>query len=199
MGAFPAGFVTGLTLIVAIGAQNAFVLRQGLTGRHVLPLVLFCGASDAVLIAAGVAGFGRIVTAASWLPRAMAVAGAAFLLAYGALRFRAAWRGGGGLDPAGQAAGLWRTLGLAAGFTWLNPHVWLDTVALIGAISTRYAGPAAWAFGVGAMAASFAWFAGLGFGAAALRPVMARPGAWRVLDTGIGMTMWALAAMLLAG
>ncbi len=172
---------------MAIGAQSALVLRQGPKGRHLLPLVFFRGASDAVLIAA------------PWLPRAMALAGAGCLAAYSALRLRAAWRGGGGLDVAGQAPGLWRTLGTAAGFTPLNPHVWLDTVALIGAISTCYPAPAAWAFGAGATTASFVWFAGLGFGAAALRPLMARPGAWRVPDTGIGVTMRALAAMLPAG
>lgn len=193
------GFATGLSLIVAIGAQNAFVLRQGLLRRHVLPLVLFCAVSDAVLIVAGVAGFGAIAERWPRFPDIMAIAGAAFLLTYGGLRLRAAWRGDSALDPAGQAPTLAATLGAAAAFTWLNPHVYLDTVGLVGAVSTQFDGSARVAFGAGAVAASFVFFAGLGFGARALEPLLRTRRAWRVLDAGIGVVMWALAAKLMAG
>jgi L-lysine exporter family protein LysE/ArgO len=194
------GFLTGLSLIVAIGAQNAFVLRQGLMRAHVGPLVLFCAGSDALLIAAGVAGFGWLVVQAPWLPRAMAAAGAAFLIGYGALRLRAAWRGGAGLGGAAASANLGRTLATAAAFTWANPHVYLDTLGLIGAISTRYVDPGTrWAFGLGAIAASFAFFSALGFGARLLAPVMTSANAWRGLDLAIAAVMFAIAAGLIGG
>lgn len=193
------GFATGLSLILAIGAQNAFVLRQGLMRRHVLPLVMFCAVSDAVLIAAGVAGFGVLATRWPAFPDLMAAAGAAFLVVYGALRLRAAWRGDGALDPGGQAPTLAATLGTAAAFTWLNPHVYLDTVGLIGAVSTQFEGPARLAFGTGAVTASFAFFFALGFGARGLAPLLRTRRAWRMLDAGIGLVMWAVAAKLLAG
>lgn len=195
---FSVGFATGLSLILAIGAQNAFVLRQGLLRRHVMPLVLFCAASDAVLIAAGVAGFGAL--AARWpaFPTVMAAAGAAFLLVYGALRLRAAWRGDGALDPGGQSPTLAATLATAAAFTWLNPHVYLDTVGLIGAISTQFHGTDRLAFGAGAVVASFVFFTALGFGARWLAPLLRTRAAWRGLDAGIGVVMWVLAAKLLA-
>ena len=191
------GFVTAFSLILAIGAQNAFVLRQGLIGAHVLPLVAFCALSDAVLIAAGVMGFGAVVEAAPMLPGLMALGGAAFLFVYGALRFAAAWRGDGALVLERGRGSLAATLGTAAALTWLNPHVYLDTLALIGAISTRFEGTARLAFALGAMSASAVFFTALGFGARLLAPMMQRPGAWRVLDALIGATMWALAAGLL--
>jgi L-lysine exporter family protein LysE/ArgO len=191
------GFVTSLSLILAIGAQNAFVLRQGLLRQHVGPLVLFCGASDALLIAAGVAGFGVVTARFPELPTIMTWAGAAFLFVYGALRLRAAWAGSGAMATGTDAPTLRRTLAVAAAFTWLNPHVYLDTLGLIGAISTRFDGSDKLAFGAGATTASFVFFASLGFGARMLAPVMARPGAWRVLDTVIGLTMWALALGLI--
>lgn len=195
-----AGFGTSLSLILAIGSQNAFVLRQGLMRAHVGPLVLFCAASDALLIAAGVAGFGWIVGLAPWLPQSMAWAGAAFLLTYGALRLRAAWRGDYAMELSGQTRGLGATLATAAAFTWANPHVYLDTLGLIGAVSTGYAaGPARWAFGIGAVAASFTFFASLGYGARLLAPVMTRPQAWRVLDLAVAALMWTIAAQLLRG
>lgn len=194
------GYLSGLALILAIGAQNAFVLRQGLKGRHVFALCLFCAASDAVLIALGVAGFGAAVAAFPWLPLGATLAGAAFLIVYGAGRLRAAWRGGAALEPAAAGrAGLWAVLGMAAAFTWLNPHVYLDTLMLLGALSAPFEGGARLAFALGAIAASFSFFFALGYGARALAPVMARPRAWQVLDAGIGAVMWALAAMLLAG
>ena len=193
------GYATALSLILAIGAQNAFVLRQGLAGRHVFALCLFCALSDAVLIAAGVAGFGALVGFAPWFPRLMTWAGAAFLAVYGGLRLRAAWHGGAALEPAGADTGLGRMLAAAAAFTWLNPHVYLDTLGLIGAVSLGFAAVGEkWAFGVAAVAASFTFFFALGYGARLLAPWMRRPRSWRILDTGIGLTMWALAALLLA-
>lgn len=188
-----AGFGLGLSLILAIGAQNAFVLRQGLRGAHVFAVCLTCALSDAVLIVAGVAGFGWLVTAAPWLAPAMRYAGAAFLLVYGGLAFRSAWRGGDGLQPnavADAAGSLKGALLTCLALTWLNPHVYLDTVVLLGTVAAQWQ---PWPFGAGAVLASFVFFFSLGYGARLLRPVFARPGAWRVLEFGIGVIMWALA------
>ena len=194
------GFFTGLSLILAIGAQNAFVLRQGLLRQHVFPLALFCAASDAVLIAAGVAGFGALTARWPGLPLVMSLGGAAFLVAYGLGRLHAAWRGGHRLADGTQAQSLRRTLAIAAAFTWLNPHVYLDTLGLIGAVSTGFApGADRLAFGLGATTASFVFFFGLGYGARLLAPVMRSTTAWRVLDAGIGLTMLAIAAKLVLG
>jgi len=193
------GFALGFSLILAIGAQNAFVLRQGLRGEHVLAVALVCALSDAVLISAGVAGMGAAVAAVPGLAPALRWAGAGFLLAYGALRLRAAWRGGERLDPSdGEAASLGAVLSACLALTWLNPHVWLDTVLLIGSVSARWPGRQA-GFALGAVAASFAFFFALAFGARLLRPLFARPAAWRWLDLCIGLTMWGLAAGLAAG
>lgn len=201
MSAAAAGFALGLSLILAIGAQNAFVLRQGLRGEHVLAVVLVCALSDAVLIALGVGGMGIAVAAMPGLAVAMRWGGAAFLLVYGALRFRAAWLAGESLDPA-SAAGRGGTLGAALAtclaLTWLNPHVYLDTVLLLGSVSARWEGERI-AFGAGAVAASFVFFFSLGFGARLLRPLFARPLAWRWLDLGVGATMWLIALRLVAG
>lgn len=190
------GFATAFTLILAIGAQNAFVLRQGLLRQHVFWLCLFCALSDAVLILAGVAGFGALVTLYPGFPRAMALAGAAFLIVYGAMRFRAALAGDDAMVLAGRAAGLWPTLATAAAFTWLNPHVYLDTLGLIGAISTQFVGADRVSFALGAITSSFVFFFSLGYGARLLAPIMQSARAWRILDLGIGVTMWALAAAL---
>lgn len=194
---FATGFATGFSLILAIGAQNAFVLRQGLLRAHVLPLCLLCALSDAILIAAGVAGFGALAEALPWFPRAMALAGAAFLLAYGALRMMAAVRGDYALTLAGKSAPLGATLAMGAAFTWLNPHVYLDTLGLVGAVSTQFGGSDKLAFGTGAVTASFVFFFSLGYGARLLAPIMASAAAWRRLDAGIALVMWALAAKLL--
>lgn len=193
------GFATGFALILVIGAQNAFVLRQGLTRRHVFWLCLLCAVSDAILIAAGVLGFGALVTIDPAFPAIMAWGGAVFLLVYGAMRFRAAWSGIYTLHLAGQGAGLWATLATGAAFTWLNPHVYLDTVGLVGAVSTQYTDPGQKAaFGVGAVLASFVFFFSLGYGARLLAPVMQSARAWRRLDVLIGIVMWALAAKLVS-
>ena len=191
------GFLVSASLILAIGAQNAFVLRQGLLRRHVGPLVLFCGVSDLILISAGVAGFGVAVQAAPWLPVVMTLAGAVFVGAYGVLRLRDAWRGDYEATRTGEAGSLRAALGTAATLTWLNPHVYLDTLALLGAVSTRFEGvPSKIAFGAGASAASFVFFAALGYGASALAPLMRSARAWRMLDVLIGATMLLLAAGL---
>ena len=193
------GFLVSISLIAAIGAQNAFVLRQGLRREHVGWVVLACALSDAVLIAAGVTGFGVARRMVPWLEQAMLWAGVVFLLVYGALRFRAAWRGGEALMPANtEAAPLGRVLATCLVLTWANPHVYLDTVMLLGSISTRYA-PHAGLFGAGAALGSFAFFSALGFGARLLAPAFAKPQAWVVLEVVVGCTMWAIAAGLAFG
>ncbi len=192
------GFFTSISLILAIGAQNAYVLRQGLLRSHVFPLCLFCALSDALLIIAGVAGFGYIVNLAPWLPTVMALGGAAFLILYGATRLYAVWVGEYALKIGGNSTTMWSTLGVAAALTWLNPHVYLDTLGLIGAISTQYIEVnQKWAFGVAAAFASFIFFFSLGYGARLLTPYMKSTHTWRILDFIIGITMFAIAAKLL--
>lgn len=191
-----AGFRLGFGLILAIGAQNALVLRQGLRREHVFATCLFCALSDAVLISAGVSGFAAASATAPWLAPLLRWAGVAFLAWYGLRSFRAALRPGAGLQ-AGDAPSetLRRTLAMVAAMTWLNPHVWLDTVVLLGSVSAQYGGQAI-AFAFGAMAASFTFFFGLGYGARLLAPVFARPRAWQILDGLVGLTMWSLAVGL---
>ena len=195
MMSYAAGLGTGLSLIVAIGAQNAFVLKQGLMRRHVFWVCLFCALSDAALILLGVTGMTHVVALAPWLAGAMRWAGVAFLVWYGARSFRAAWHGGHALRPQGDGATLGRTLAMIAALTWLNPHVWLDTVVLLGAVSAGWPDPLA--FGLGAMAGSFLFFFALGYGARLLAPVFARPRAWQVLELGIGIVMWSIALTLI--
>ncbi|MFL5331878.1 MAG: LysE/ArgO family amino acid transporter [Geminicoccaceae bacterium] len=193
------GFFLGLSLIVAIGAQNAFVLRQGLLRQHVLAVCLVCALSDALLIAAGVTGFGVLVEQYPALPRVMAWLGAAFLATYGLGRLRAAWRPHV-LHPADRPAGSRRSAMLTClAFTWLNPHVYLDTVVLLGGIAAGHAAGDRLLFAVGAMTASFAFFFTLGYGARLLAPLFERPAAWRWLDLGVGLTMWILALWLILG
>lgn len=195
---FLPGFALSLTLILAIGAQNAFVLRQGLRREHVFWVCLTCGLSDAILITAGVAGFGAMAEALPWFETVMRYGGAAFLIWYGWLNACAAWKGGAALDTSGQAT---QSLGTAIltllALTWLNPHVYLDTVVLIGSISAQY--PDRLAFGIGAALASVVFFFSLGYGARLLSPLFARPSSWRVLDAIIALTMWAIALKLLIG
>ena len=191
------GFAASLSLIVAIGAQNAFVLRQGLLRQHVFWLCLICAGSDAILISVGVAGFGALSEQAPWLEEVMRYGGAAFLIWYGYRSFRAAMRPRAMEGGETGAPSLSAAVATCLALTWLNPHVYLDTVALLGAISSPYQGAERWAFGVGAVAASFCFFFSLGYGARYLTPVFASPGAWRVLDIAIGVVMWAIAAALL--
>lgn len=191
------GFAVGLSLIVAIGAQNAFVLRQGLLRSHVLPLCIVCALSDALLILLGVAGFGSLVARSAQLLGVVTLGGALFLLAYAALALRRAVHPHA-LAAAGDGdASLRRVLVTGLAFTFLNPHVYLDTVVLVGGLSAQFAGTERWAYAFGAMTASFLWFFSLGYGAALLTPVFARPAAWRVLDLAIAMVMTALGVNLL--
>ncbi len=193
---FP-GFALGFSLILAIGAQNAFVLRQGLRHEHVLPVVLTCAVSDAILIAAGVAGFGSLAQVVPGFETVMRYGGAAFLVWYGTLSLISAWRSHAGLeaDPRNGGKTALRTVLLTVlAFTWLNPHVYLDTVVLIGSISAQYDDRLS--FALGAMTASFVFFFALGYGARLLAPVFVRPRAWQVLDAVIGLTMWGIALKL---
>lgn len=190
------GLGLGLSLIAAIGAQNAFVLRQGLLRQHVFAVALTCAVSDAVLIALGVAGLDALMSTLPWLEPVLRWGGVAFLVAYGLRAFRSAWQGGGAMraaEGAGQSLGA--VLATCLAFTWLNPHVYLDTVVLIGSISSRFPGQE-WVFGAGAMTASFLFFFTLGYGARLLAPVFAKPVAWRVLDVLVGCIMLLIAARL---
>jgi L-lysine exporter family protein LysE/ArgO len=191
------GFVTGAGLIIAIGAQNAFVLRQGLQRSHLGLVVAVCALSDVALILCGVAGVGALVQQWPSLLQALRFGGAAFLACYGLRAARRAWRGGDALAPErGNEQQAQRVLMACLAFTFLNPHVYLDTMVLVGSLSTRYPGRAQWAFGLGACAASIAWFSALGFGARLLQPVFRNPLAWRVLDAGIAVFMLALGLLL---
>lgn len=193
---FIPGFLLSLSLIVAIGAQNAFVLRQGLRHEHVFWVCLTCGVSDALLIAAGVAGFGALAEAAPWFETLMRYGGAAFLIVYGWRNAVSAWRGGETLQADSHApASLRKTVLTLLALTWLNPHVYLDTLVLLGSISAQYDDRLS--FGAGAVLASFVFFFALGYGARLLQPVFAKPISWRVLDGVIALTMWAIAASLL--
>jgi len=193
------GYLVALSLILAIGAQNAFVLRQGLRREHVGAVVAVCALSDAVLIGAGVAGFGSLSRALPWFGEAMRWLGVVFLLVYGALRFRAALRGGEALRPSeAGSAPLGKVLATCLVLTWANPHVYLDTVVLIGSISAQYA-PHQAVFGVAAAGASLSFFTALGFGARLLAPVFAKPAAWIWLEILVGLVMWTIAAGLAFG
>ncbi|MCB2127651.1 MAG: amino acid transporter [Rhodobacteraceae bacterium] len=190
------GFQLSLGLILAIGAQNAFVLRQGLRREHVFVTCLFCGLSDAILIAAGIAGIGAVTSALPMAVDLLRWFGVAFLTWYGARAFLAAWRGGEALHAAdGKRQSLRQVLTFLALITWANPHVWLDTVVLIGSVAAQYPG-ARLEFGLGAVLASFVFFFALGYGARLLAPLFARPAAWRVLDLIVGAIMWSIAAKL---
>ncbi|WDF44265.1 LysE/ArgO family amino acid transporter [Streptomyces sp. T12] len=194
-----AGFGTGLSLIVAIGAQNAFVLRQGIRRDAVLAVVGICALSDALLITLGVAGVGAVVVAWPGVLTAVAWVGGAFLLCYGALAARRVFRPSGALLTDGDAAGSRRRAVLTClAMTWLNPHVYLDTVFLLGTVAADR-GPMRWTFGLGAALASLCWFAALGFGARLLSRHLAKPVAWRVLDGLVAATMIALSVSLIAG
>lgn len=190
------GFVTGLGLIVAIGAQNAFVLRQGLRREHVLAVVVVCSASDALLITAGVAGLGALVGAHPAAVDVTRYGGAAFLTGYAVLAARRALNPRG-MTPSEQApASLSAVLLTCLGFTFLNPHVYLDTIVLLGSLGAQH-GDDRWMFVVGAALASITWFVALGYGARWLSRFFARPRSWQVLDGVIAAIMLALAAMLL--
>jgi len=194
---FLQGLALSLGLIVAIGAQNAFVLRQGLRREHVASVVLFCALSDALLIAAGVLGMAQALGERPMVAQALALAGAVFLAVYGwqALR-RALQQNGLSANEDGDGLSWAAAMAQAAAFTLLNPHVYLDTVLLVGSIGAQQpAGLQPW-FVAGASSASLLWFCALGFGARWLAPLFAQPRAWQVLDILIGLTMWVLSGML---
>lgn len=213
-----AGLGLGLSLIVAIGAQNLFVLRQGIRREHVLAVIAVCAASDAILIVLGVSGVGLALAALPWLVTAVRWAGAAFLVGYGVLAARRSWRPSGALtvDPssdavAGSAAEqssairsvrsetrLSATVLTVLALTWLNPHVYLDTVFLLGSVATTH-GDDRWLFALGAATASILWFSALGFGARYLGRWLATPRAWRILDAIIAVVMIALGVSLVLG
>ncbi len=196
LAAVATGFGLSLGLIVAIGAQNAFVLRQGLRREHVGAIVLFCATADALLMAAGVLGLAQALQAMPWLATGLTVFGALFLMSYGA---RALWRARqpSGLSAASTTTGMPLSSALAqtAAFTLLNPHVYLDTVLLVGSIGAQQGPASAW-FVLGAALASAVWFVSLGYGARWLAPWFAKPRAWQVLDVLIGITMLILAGTL---
>lgn len=190
-----AGFALGFSLILAVGAQNAFVLRQGLLKSHVFAVCLICLVSDLLLIVAGVAGFGALAEAVPGLELGMRLFGAAFLIWYGVRTLIAACKGGQHMET-GQAAGSLKAAVLTClALTWLNPHVYLDTVVLLGAVSAQYENKVA--FAGGATLASFLYFFALGYGARLLAPFFAKPRSWQVLDMIVGLTMLAIAAKLL--
>lgn len=193
------GLQTGLALIMAIGAQNAFVLRQGIRREHVFVVCLICAASDAILIALGVGGLGAISGVAPWLLPLMRWGGAAFLLVYGARAFRAAWRGNEALQTSGTAETKLSKIALTVfALTWLNPHVYLDTVVLLGSIAAQF-GERRWEFALGAISGSFLFFFALGYGARVLAPIFSRSEAWRILDLFVGGVMWSIALKLVLG
>ncbi|QJF50462.1 LysE/ArgO family amino acid transporter [Roseobacter ponti] len=191
------GFLLSLSLIIAIGPQNAFVLRQGLVQRHVFWVCSVCGLCDAILIVAGVYGSGSLARSVPWFEPAMRYGGAAFLIFYGYRSALSAWRGGQALHTqnATSGQGLATTLLTLLAITWLNPHVYLDTVVLIGSVSAQF--PDRAMFGAGAVIGSFSFFFALGYGARLLAPLFARPRSWQVLDAVIALTMWTIALGLL--
>lgn len=191
------GFFLGASLIIAIGAQNAFILRQGLLRSHVFILCLICALSDAVLIAAGIGGLGTLVSHSPMLIMVVTLGGAVFLGSYAFLAFRRALHPHGMKAESSNGLTLKAAIATCLAFTFLNPHVYLDTVVLLGSLSAAYEGSARIAYGVGAALASFVWFFALGYGARLLQPIFARPAAWRVLDVVIGIVMSLLALSLL--
>ena len=196
--AFTTGFALSATLIIAIGAQNAFVLRQGIRKEHVAPIVAFCAVADLLLIGVGVAGLASILGDSPTLVALLTIAGSAFLIWYGIRALQRALlpqslRAAAGNEP----LSLGNAMTQAAGFTLLNPHVYLDTVLLMGSIGTRQPPDLRIWFVGGAACASGVWFTTLGFGARLLAPIFAKPRAWQVLDTVVGLTMLFLAVVLI--
>ena len=187
---FLSGLGTGAGLIIAIGAQNAFVLRQGLLRQHVLPVVLVCIGGDILCICAGVAGMGALIRTNEW-------GGALFLTVYGISAARRAASGNGSMEISEVGAcSFMKAITSCLAFTFLNPHVYLDTVVLLGSIAAQYGEDLKWTFASGALTASVLWFTGLGFGARLLLPIFQNRKAWRILDTLIALVMWAIALTL---
>lgn len=186
------GFLLGLSLIMAIGSQNAFVLKQGLRREHIFIICLFCAVSDALLISAGIAGFGAVTARFPQLVTIAKLAGAVFLVGYGLQSLYASFRVTHALDTDGHAVtSLKKALLLCIGFTWLNPHVYLDTLVLVGMVSTGASNKIT--FALGAISASLFFFFALGYGAQLLRPLFSKPKAWNILDALVGILMLYLA------
>ena len=193
--AFLPGFLTGLSLIIAIGAQNAFVIRQGLTKKHVLLVVLICAVSDALLIFLGVAGLGALISGLPWLLEIIRWFGVAYLSWFGVKALMSAFKTQS-LDASGVQSASAKTVVLSVlGFTFLNPHVYLDTVILLGSIGNQF-GPDKWWFAIGGAVASVVWFSSIGFGAKAASRFMSKPIFWKVLDLLIAVVMFSIAIML---
>ena len=191
------GFFISASLIIAIGAQNAFVLRLGLQRQHVLPVVLLCSISDAAMITAGVAGMGILVKQSQSLLTIITWGGFAFLAIYGTQAFLRAFKSEEMVVSNGGSISLKRALLTVLAFTYLNPHVYLDTLLLIGGLSAQWQGTDRAIYGLGAGSASFVWFFALGYGARILTPLFEKPMAWRILDFFIGVVMWSIALTLI--
>ena len=196
MSALIAGFSLSFTLILAIGSQNAFVLRQGLKKEHIFIVCLICAVSDALLITLGVSGFSVIIDKTPWIEPLARYGGALFLFVYGAKSFWSAYSANESLEPAKEkTSSLKIVVATCLAFTWLNPHVYLDTLMLIGSVSTQYVGQKI-EFTIGACLSSFVFFFSLGYGARVLRPFFENPKSWKILDISIGCIMWAIAFSL---
>ena len=195
---FITGFLTLITLILAVGAQNVFILRQGLLRNHIFVICIFAAISDALLIWIGVIGFSTISNIIPGISKIMALAGATFLSGYGIMRFINAYQGSYAMEIGNESSSLNKSLVALAGFTFLNPHVYLDTLGLIGAVSVQYVDMAhKYAFATGASVGSLLFFFSLGYGARILSPFMSSILAWRILDILIGITMLTIAGFLL--
>lgn len=191
------GFTLGFSLILAIGSQNAFVLKQGLKGEHLLLVCLICATSDAILILIGVSGFHLLVSNYPGIVSLARYGGALFLFGYGLRSFYTAWHSSSVLNPSDISSNSWLKSALTClAFTWLNPHVYLDTVFLLGSISSQFSGQLVY-FSTGAITASFVFFFALGYGAQLLRPFFARARCWQILEVLIGCIMWVIALKLL--
>lgn len=199
---FTTGLLTGLALIAAVGAQAAFVLRQGIRREYIGTVVMLCIASDVLLIGVGVAGVGAFISSNEGLLTAMKYGGALYLVAYAYGSFRSALRSTGGINAANVSeSGRSRMAVVAAtlAITFLNPHVYLDTVLMLGNLANQYPGAGRWEFGAGALGASVIWFLGLGFGAKRLAPYLAKQSVWRGVDAAVGVLMLGIASTLVFG
>jgi len=197
---FIEGLGTGAALIIAIGAQNAFVLKQGILKNHIFPTVLICALIDALLIALGVGGFGMFLTSSTFLLGCARWGGSAFLVYYGFRSFRAVFKTDAlNLDTDSSHPDLKASITTILALSLLNPHVYLDTVVLLGSIGSQFARQERLLFASGAIVASFLWFFSLGYGARFLAPLFKKPLAWKVLDFAIGVVMWVIAYSLIAG
>ena len=189
------GLIVGLAFIVAIGPQNAFVLKSGLLRQNIFTISFICAASDTVLILGGIVGLDRLIIKFPSLLDVFRYSGAAFLLFYGLVSARSALKGGGGLEAEGRQMPLKSAVLICLALTWLNPHVYLDTVILLSAIALQSQAPLI--FGLGAMSGSFLFFFSLGYGAKYLAPIFRKPASWRILDLIICAIMWTIALKLL--